>query len=77
MLKEMNLTDGRFAVLIFEEWMQMLVNGEIADCKRYHDDLFEYYGNTVKSDNAPFYLMFCAFVGCMDSCDKLEEVSNA
>ena len=40
MLKEMNLTDGRFAVLIFEEWMQMLVNGEIADCKRYHDDFF-------------------------------------
>ena len=29
------------------------------------------------SDNASFYLMFCAFVGCMDLCDKLEEVSNA
>lgn len=76
MSKEINLTEGKAAVLVFEAWMEMLVNGEVPDCKRYHDDFFEYYGNKVKSDKAHFYLMFCAFVGAMDLDDKLKETNK-
>lgn len=67
-----NLTEGQAMVLVFDMWQEMLINGQIPDCKRYHDDFFEFYGGNVKSDKAPFYLMFCAFVGAMDMNDLIE-----
>ena len=76
MMQELNLTEGQMAVLLFEKWMGMLVEGKIPDCKRYHDEFFEYYKGQVKSEKAPFYLMFCAFIGAMDLDDKLKENEN-
>lgn len=76
MINEFNLTEGQMAVLVFETWMDMLVKGEVPDCKRYHDEFFEYYKGQVKSDKAPIYLMFCAFVGAMDLDDKLKETNE-
>lgn len=60
------ITDGQASVLLYYMWQEMLLNGEVPDCKRYRDEFFDYYGECVKSENAPFYLMFCAFVGGID-----------
>ena len=68
-----NLSEGKAAVLAYDMWQEMLVNGEIPDCKRYHDEFFELYKDVVANEKAPFYLMFCAFVGAMDINDFINE----
>ena len=67
-----NVDERQWVVLAFDLWQEMLVNGEIPDCKRYHDAFFEYYGDYVNGEKAPFYLMFCAFVGALDMIDEIE-----
>lgn len=62
----MNLTEGQSAVILFDVWIDMLIKGEVPDCKRYHNEFLEFYNGIVKSDKSPFYLMFCAFVGAFD-----------
>jgi hypothetical protein len=59
-------TDGQEAIEPFELWQDMLIAGLAPDCKRYEKEFFEFYGDRVASPQAPFYLMFCAFVGALD-----------
>lgn len=70
---QMNVTDGQVAVMVFDKWQDLLTQGEIADCRRFHDDFFASYGKEVQGDTAPYYLMFCAFVGAMDMVDMVEK----
>lgn len=63
------VTDGQSAVILYDTWQEMLINKEVPDCKRYHNEFFKFYGDMVKSEQAPFYLMFCAFIGAMDICE--------
>lgn len=67
-----NVDERQGIVLAFDLWQEMLVNGKIPDCKRYRDEFFEYYGDCVNGEKAPFYLMFCAFVGALDMIDLIE-----
>ena len=67
-----NVDERQGVVLAFELWQEMLVNGKIPDCKRYHDEFFKRYGDCVNGEKAPFYLMFCAFVGALDMIDLIE-----
>lgn len=70
--QEVNVTEEQTMVLAFKKWQELLVQGEVPDCKRCHDEFFEYYGGLVNGEGAPFYLMFCAFVGAMDMIDLIE-----
>lgn len=68
------VTEGQTVILLYDMWIEMLGNGEILDCKRFSEDFFASYGKEIQSEKAPFYLMFCAFVGGMDMIGKLGEL---
>ena len=70
--KNNTTNEGQATVFLFDTWIDLLTKGEISDCKRYHDDFFNSYGEQVKDEKAPLYLMFCAFVGAMDIVDMID-----
>lgn len=67
------LSEGEFNVAMFELWQDGAISGKLPDAKRFEKEFFEYYGDTVASPQAPFYLMFCAFVGALDLADALRK----
>lgn len=47
----------------FELWQGLQLKQEMPDSRRFEKEFFEVYGDQVTSTKAPWYLMFCAFVG--------------
>ncbi len=74
--KQEELTAGQAAVRLFDIWQEFIIDGSLPDCKRYEKEFFEFYGDSVASTQAPYYLMFCAFVGAMDLNEFLEETKG-
>ena len=66
------ITLGQAAVSLFDMWLDMMINGEVPDCKRYEDEFFEYYGASVASRESPLYMMFCSFIGAIDMYDYID-----
>lgn len=62
--------------MLFNSWMKLTVDGSLPDCKRYKKEFFEFYGDRVESEQSPFYLMFCAFVGAYDTREFVEEMKG-
>lgn len=74
--KQEELTAGQIAVRLFDIWQDFIIDGSLPDCKRYEKEFFEFYGDSVASTKAPYYLMFCAFVGAMDFNEFIEETEG-
>ena len=74
--KQEKLTAGQAAVMLFDFWTEHIVDGSLPDCNRYEKEFFEFYGDRVESKQAPFYLMFCAFVGAYDTHKFVEEMKG-
>lgn len=63
---------GQAVVQLFNQWFDMMVNGELPDCKRYRNEFFEVYDVSTVAEDSSLYLMFCSFVGAIDMCDYLD-----
>ena len=67
------LSEGEFNVAMFELWQDRAISGKLPDAKRFEKEFFEFYGDKVNGTKAPFYLMFCAFVGALDLAEALRK----
>lgn len=70
------LTEGECAIALFEAYLDEIVKGTLPDPDRFKKDFFEVYDGIVKSPKAPYYLMFCAFVGAMDMVASMDTDEN-
>ena len=63
---EDNLTEAQAAIMCFELWQDMLLNGTAPDPKRYEAEVLDFYKDVLAGRHAPFYFMFMGFLGGMD-----------
>lgn len=55
------------ALKLFHLWEDLILSGKLPNPKRFNQDFLKFYGGGwVKSENAPYTLMFNAFVGALD-----------
>ncbi len=64
------------ALKLFHLWEDLIISGELPDPKRFNQDFLKFYGGGVKSGQAPYTLMFNAFVGALDLME-LAEIKEA
>lgn len=65
------------ALKLFHLWEELIISGELPDPKRFNQDFLKFYGGgEVKSEKAPYALMFNAFVGALDLME-LAEIKEA
>lgn len=65
------------ALKLFQLWKDLILSGELPDPKRFNQDFLKFYGGGgVKSEQAPYALMFNAFVGALDLME-LAEIKEA
>lgn len=63
------------ALKLFHLWEDLIISGELPNPKRFNQDFLKFYGG-VKSEQAPYTLMFNAFVGALDLME-LAEIKEA
>lgn len=65
------------ALKLFHLREELIISGELPDPKRFNQDFLKFYGGgRVKSEKAPYALMFNAFVGALDLME-LAEIKEA
>ena len=64
------------ALKFFHLWEDLIISGELPNPKRFNQDFLKFYGGGVKSEQAPYTLMFNAFVGALDLME-LAEIKEA
>lgn len=65
------------ALKLFHLWEDLIISGELPNPKRFNQDFLKFYGGgEVKSEQAPYTLMFNAFVGALDLME-LAEIKEA
>ncbi len=58
-------------IFAFNTWLQLAVKGGLKDSKRFNAEFMEAYPE-IESEQAPFVLMFNAFVGAIDLVELFE-----
>lgn len=65
------------ALKLFHLWEELIISGELPDPKRFNQDFLKFHEKEgVKSEKAPYALMFNAFVGALDLME-LAEIKEA
>ncbi len=64
------------ALELFHLWEDLIISGELPNPKRFNQDFLKFYEGEVKSEQAPYTLMFNAFVGALDLME-LAEIKEA
>lgn len=73
---EDNLTEAQAAIMCFELWQDMLINGTAPNPKRYEAEVLDFYKGILAGTHAPFYFMFMGFLGGLDFADMAEKAQE-
>lgn len=72
-----NMTEAQAAIMCFELWQDMLINGTAPDPKRYESEVLDFYKGILAGTHAPFYFMFMGFIGGLDFANQTDKAQES
>lgn len=74
---EDNITEAQAAIMCFEIWQEMIINGTAPDPRRYEAEVLDFYEGVLAGTNARFYFMFMGFIGGLDFANQTDKAQEA
>lgn len=60
------LTEAQAAIMSFDLWQSMIIDGTAPDPNRYEAEVLDFYKDVLAGKHTPFYFMFMGFLGGLD-----------